>query len=100
MRPIHAAALLWLVQAVTVFLSPSGVGVGWVLLTAVLLGVAARRPHSWWVAVCMAWQGAAAFALVAGLVTVGATTGRIVETACQVGLLGATWLALSPRHTH
>ncbi len=61
--------------------------------------LALRRPLSWWVATCMAWEGIATVTLVAGIATVrGLTAGFVIVAVCQVGLLVSSWLALSPRH--
>jgi hypothetical protein len=91
-----------LIQTVTILVAPAtlaGIGLGWVLVTAVVSVLALRRPLSWWIATCMAWQAIATVALVYGLVTTpDLTAGFVIVAGCQVGLLVGSWVALSPHH--
>jgi hypothetical protein len=103
MRPVHVVAALWLIQTVTILVAPpaalAGIGLGWVLITAVLSVLALRRPLSWWIATCMAWQAIATVTLVAGLATApDLTAGFVIVAVCQVGLLVGSWVALSPHN--
>ncbi len=102
MRPVHVVAVLWLIQTVTILVAPTSLGdaaVIWVLITAGLLVLALRRPLSWWIAACMAWQAIATLSLIAGAVTArDRTSGLVIAATCQVGLLVSSWVALGPRH--